>query len=144
MEAEFENRRHYMQTEMGRTRDDLEKMKDKFRRLDPPSVFVCVLHPVCMSLSLSLPLTHCLSQIPYGCVSSVALPYSVTHYRPDKLTQPPVAVGWLSPSGCVLTVSPLCLGLLSPISNVQQTPNSLYLFLMTVIKAEKVMSAWIC
>ncbi|KAB5581939.1 hypothetical protein PHYPO_G00181390 [Pangasianodon hypophthalmus] len=33
MEAEFESRRHYMQTEMGRTRDDLEKMKDKFRRL---------------------------------------------------------------------------------------------------------------
>ncbi|KAF7710684.1 tight junction-associated protein 1 isoform X2 [Silurus meridionalis] len=33
MEAEFENRRHYMQTEMGRTQDDLEKMKDKFRRL---------------------------------------------------------------------------------------------------------------
>ncbi|XP_060781541.1 tight junction-associated protein 1 isoform X2 [Neoarius graeffei] len=33
MEAEFENRQHYMQTEMGRTRDDLEKMKDKFRRL---------------------------------------------------------------------------------------------------------------
>ncbi|XP_058242634.1 tight junction-associated protein 1 isoform X1 [Hemibagrus wyckioides] len=33
MEEEFESRRHYMQTEMGRTRDDLEKMKDKFRRL---------------------------------------------------------------------------------------------------------------
>ncbi|XP_055758055.1 tight junction-associated protein 1 isoform X1 [Salvelinus fontinalis] len=33
METEFETSRHYMQGEMGRTRDDLEKMRDKFRRL---------------------------------------------------------------------------------------------------------------
>ncbi|XP_076831677.1 tight junction-associated protein 1 [Brachyhypopomus gauderio] len=33
MEAEFESSRHYMQGEMSRTRDDLEKMRDKFRRL---------------------------------------------------------------------------------------------------------------
>ncbi|XP_062851993.1 tight junction-associated protein 1 [Trichomycterus rosablanca] len=33
METEFESRHHFMQTEMSRTRDDLEKMKDKFRRL---------------------------------------------------------------------------------------------------------------
>ncbi|XP_035387300.1 tight junction-associated protein 1 [Electrophorus electricus] len=33
METEFENTRHYMQGEMSRTRDDLEKMRDKFRRL---------------------------------------------------------------------------------------------------------------
>ncbi|XP_046885951.1 tight junction-associated protein 1 [Hypomesus transpacificus] len=33
METEFETSRHYMQAEMGRTRDDLEKMRDKFRRL---------------------------------------------------------------------------------------------------------------
>lgn len=52
MEAEFENRQHYMQTEMGRTRDDLEKMKDKFRRLDPPSV--------CF-VSCTLSFSHCLS-----------------------------------------------------------------------------------
>ncbi|CDQ86983.1 unnamed protein product [Oncorhynchus mykiss] len=32
METEFETSRHYMQGEMGRTRDDLEKMRDKFRR----------------------------------------------------------------------------------------------------------------
>ncbi|KAL0177412.1 hypothetical protein M9458_026306, partial [Cirrhinus mrigala] len=31
METEFETSRHYMQAEMGRTRDDLEKMRDKFR-----------------------------------------------------------------------------------------------------------------
>ncbi|KAL0964334.1 hypothetical protein UPYG_G00322420 [Umbra pygmaea] len=33
METEIETSRHYMQGEMGRTRDDLEKMRDKFRRL---------------------------------------------------------------------------------------------------------------
>ncbi|XP_031434966.1 tight junction-associated protein 1 isoform X2 [Clupea harengus] len=33
METEFEASRHYMQAEMGRTRDDLDKMRDKFRRL---------------------------------------------------------------------------------------------------------------
>ncbi|XP_030627539.1 tight junction-associated protein 1 [Chanos chanos] len=33
METEFEASRHYMQAEIGRTRDDLEKMRDKFRRL---------------------------------------------------------------------------------------------------------------
>ncbi|XP_052427987.1 tight junction-associated protein 1 isoform X1 [Carassius gibelio] len=33
METEFETSRHYMQAELGRTRDDLEKMRDKFRRL---------------------------------------------------------------------------------------------------------------
>nr|XP_029496682.1 tight junction-associated protein 1-like [Oncorhynchus nerka] len=33
METEFETSRHYMREEMGRTRDDLEKMRDKFRRL---------------------------------------------------------------------------------------------------------------
>lgn len=32
METEFETSRHYMREEMGRTRDDLEKMRDKFRR----------------------------------------------------------------------------------------------------------------
>ena len=35
METEFETSRHYMQAEMGRTRDDLEKMRDKFRRYEP-------------------------------------------------------------------------------------------------------------
>lgn len=108
MEAEFESRRHYMQTEMGRTRDDLEKMKDKFRRLAPPSVCLCILHSVCVCLSFS--------RIPNGCDSSVALPYSVTHYCPDKLT--PMTVSCLSPSGFVLTVSSLCLGLLFPLSIV--------------------------
>ncbi|TRY95386.1 hypothetical protein DNTS_010957 [Danionella cerebrum] len=33
METEFESSRHYMQIELGRTKDDLEKMRDKFRRL---------------------------------------------------------------------------------------------------------------
>ncbi|MBN3273439.1 TJAP1 protein, partial [Polyodon spathula] len=33
METEFESSRHYMEAEMGRTKDELEKMKDKFRRL---------------------------------------------------------------------------------------------------------------
>ncbi|XP_028844640.1 tight junction-associated protein 1 isoform X2 [Denticeps clupeoides] len=33
VEAEFETSRHYMQAEMSRARDDLEKMRDKFRRL---------------------------------------------------------------------------------------------------------------
>uniref|UniRef100_A0A3B3SBQ3 Tight junction associated protein 1 n=1 Tax=Paramormyrops kingsleyae TaxID=1676925 RepID=A0A3B3SBQ3_9TELE len=33
MEAEFEASRHYMQAEMGRAKDDLDKMRDKFRRL---------------------------------------------------------------------------------------------------------------
>ncbi|XP_034040497.1 tight junction-associated protein 1 [Thalassophryne amazonica] len=33
MEAEFDGSRHYMETELSRTRDDLEKMRDKFRRL---------------------------------------------------------------------------------------------------------------
>ncbi|XP_041921637.1 tight junction-associated protein 1 isoform X1 [Alosa sapidissima] len=33
METEWEASRHYMQAEMGRTRDDLDKMRDKFRRL---------------------------------------------------------------------------------------------------------------
>nr|XP_006638736.1 PREDICTED: tight junction-associated protein 1 isoform X1 [Lepisosteus oculatus]XP_015218539.1 PREDICTED: tight junction-associated protein 1 isoform X1 [Lepisosteus oculatus] len=33
MEAEFESGRHFMQAELGRTKDDLEKLKDKFRRL---------------------------------------------------------------------------------------------------------------
>ncbi|KAM8851808.1 tight junction-associated protein 1 isoform 2-T2 [Synchiropus picturatus] len=33
MEAEFDSNRHYMEAELGRTRDDLEKMRDKFRRL---------------------------------------------------------------------------------------------------------------
>jgi hypothetical protein len=32
MEVEFENSRHYMQTELSRTQDDLDKMRDKFRR----------------------------------------------------------------------------------------------------------------
>ncbi|RXM33002.1 Tight junction-associated protein 1 [Acipenser ruthenus] len=31
METEFESSRHYMEAEMGRTKDELEKMKDKFR-----------------------------------------------------------------------------------------------------------------
>ncbi|KAJ8359583.1 hypothetical protein SKAU_G00161080 [Synaphobranchus kaupii] len=33
METEFQSSRHFMQAEMGRTKDDLEKMRDKFRRL---------------------------------------------------------------------------------------------------------------
>ncbi|XP_032409383.1 uncharacterized protein LOC116713349 [Xiphophorus hellerii] len=33
MEAEFEGSRHYMEAELSRTRDDLDKMRDKFRRL---------------------------------------------------------------------------------------------------------------
>uniref|UniRef100_A0A3Q2XCD1 Tight junction associated protein 1 n=1 Tax=Hippocampus comes TaxID=109280 RepID=A0A3Q2XCD1_HIPCM len=33
MEAEFDGSRHYMEAELSRTRDDLEKMRDKFRRL---------------------------------------------------------------------------------------------------------------
>ncbi|XP_024916543.1 tight junction-associated protein 1 [Cynoglossus semilaevis] len=33
MEAEFDGSRHYMETELSRTRDDLDKMRDKFRRL---------------------------------------------------------------------------------------------------------------
>ncbi|KAM9804355.1 tight junction-associated protein 1 [Neosynchiropus ocellatus] len=33
VEAEFDSNRHYMEAELGRTRDDLEKMRDKFRRL---------------------------------------------------------------------------------------------------------------
>ncbi|KAM9847641.1 tight junction-associated protein 1 [Aulostomus maculatus] len=33
MEAEFDSSRHYMETELSRTRDDLDKMRDKFRRL---------------------------------------------------------------------------------------------------------------
>lgn len=32
MEAEFDGSRHYMEAELSRTRDDLEKMRDKFRR----------------------------------------------------------------------------------------------------------------
>lgn len=32
MEAEFEAGRHHMQAEMGRAKDDLDKMRDKFRR----------------------------------------------------------------------------------------------------------------
>ncbi|XP_051936596.1 tight junction-associated protein 1 isoform X2 [Hippocampus zosterae] len=32
-EAEFDGSRHYMEAELSRTRDDLEKMRDKFRRL---------------------------------------------------------------------------------------------------------------
>lgn len=32
MEAEFDGSRHYMETELSRTRDDLDKMRDKFRR----------------------------------------------------------------------------------------------------------------
>ncbi|MEQ2257560.1 hypothetical protein ILYODFUR_035978, partial [Ilyodon furcidens] len=31
MEAEFEGSRHYMEAELSRTRDDLDKMRDKFR-----------------------------------------------------------------------------------------------------------------
>lgn len=33
MDAEFEGSRHYMEAELSRTRDDLDKMRDKFRRL---------------------------------------------------------------------------------------------------------------
>ncbi|XP_027131285.1 tight junction-associated protein 1 isoform X2 [Larimichthys crocea] len=33
MEAEFDGNRHYMEAELSRTRDDLDKMRDKFRRL---------------------------------------------------------------------------------------------------------------
>ncbi|XP_070772233.1 tight junction-associated protein 1 [Enoplosus armatus] len=33
MEAEFDGSRHYMEAELSRTRDDLDKMRDKFRRL---------------------------------------------------------------------------------------------------------------
>ncbi|XP_074531468.1 tight junction-associated protein 1 [Halichoeres trimaculatus] len=33
MEAEFDGSRHYMEAELNRTRDDLDKMRDKFRRL---------------------------------------------------------------------------------------------------------------
>ncbi|KAL3971588.1 hypothetical protein ACER0C_024937 [Sarotherodon galilaeus] len=33
MEAEFDSNRHYMEAELSRTRDDLDKMRDKFRRL---------------------------------------------------------------------------------------------------------------
>ncbi|XP_066553439.1 tight junction-associated protein 1 [Amia ocellicauda] len=33
MESELESSRHFMQAELGRSKDDLEKMKDKFRRL---------------------------------------------------------------------------------------------------------------
>lgn len=32
LEAEFDGSRHYMEAELGRTRDDLDKMRDKFRR----------------------------------------------------------------------------------------------------------------
>lgn len=32
MEAEFDSSRHYMEAELSRTRDDLDKMRDKFRR----------------------------------------------------------------------------------------------------------------
>lgn len=32
MEAEFDSNRHYMEAELSRTRDDLDKMRDKFRR----------------------------------------------------------------------------------------------------------------
>uniref|UniRef100_UPI003AAF02AB tight junction-associated protein 1-like n=1 Tax=Centroberyx gerrardi TaxID=166262 RepID=UPI003AAF02AB len=31
MEAEFDGSRHYMEAELSRTRDDLDKMRDKFR-----------------------------------------------------------------------------------------------------------------
>ncbi|XP_061645680.1 tight junction-associated protein 1 isoform X9 [Phyllopteryx taeniolatus] len=33
MEVEFDGNRHYMEAELSRTRDDLDKMRDKFRRL---------------------------------------------------------------------------------------------------------------
>ncbi|XP_061600577.1 tight junction-associated protein 1 isoform X2 [Cololabis saira] len=33
VEAEFDSSRHYMEAELSRTRDDLDKMRDKFRRL---------------------------------------------------------------------------------------------------------------
>ncbi|KAM4591754.1 tight junction-associated protein 1 isoform 2-T2 [Odontesthes bonariensis] len=33
MEVEFDGSRHYMEAELSRTRDDLDKMRDKFRRL---------------------------------------------------------------------------------------------------------------
>ncbi|KAI3362871.1 hypothetical protein L3Q82_001916 [Scortum barcoo] len=33
MEAEFDGSRHFMEAELSRTRDDLDKMRDKFRRL---------------------------------------------------------------------------------------------------------------
>ncbi|KAG5831622.1 hypothetical protein ANANG_G00305670 [Anguilla anguilla] len=33
METEFQSSRHFMQAEIGRSKDDLEKMRDKFRRL---------------------------------------------------------------------------------------------------------------
>ncbi|KAF7644235.1 hypothetical protein LDENG_00225420 [Lucifuga dentata] len=33
MEAEFDGNRHYMEAELSQTRDDLDKMRDKFRRL---------------------------------------------------------------------------------------------------------------
>lgn len=45
METEFETSRHYMQAELGRTRDDLEKMRDKFRR----SVVQCTRTPTWLS-----------------------------------------------------------------------------------------------
>lgn len=32
MEAEFDGSRHYMEAELSRTREDLDKMRDKFRR----------------------------------------------------------------------------------------------------------------
>lgn len=32
MEAEFDGSRRYMEAELSRTRDDLDKMRDKFRR----------------------------------------------------------------------------------------------------------------
>lgn len=32
LEAEFDGSRHYMEAELSRTRDDLDKMRDKFRR----------------------------------------------------------------------------------------------------------------
>ncbi|MEQ2267800.1 hypothetical protein XENORESO_010617 [Xenotaenia resolanae] len=41
MEAEFEGSRHYMEAELSRTRDDLDKMRDKFRRYGgqwPPKI----------------------------------------------------------------------------------------------------------
>lgn len=65
METEFESRRHFMQTEMSRTKDDLEKMKDKFRRLDGPSVCFSVFS------SRSLPSSSCLCVL--GVYSELAL-----------------------------------------------------------------------
>lgn len=53
MEAEFDGSRHYMEAELSRTRDDLDKMRDKFRRWRP--VMLCaVIKPRLIRLRLWL------------------------------------------------------------------------------------------